>query len=147
MPLWEGSQCILYENFGNPVSPQPPRWASCLPKTSYSTARSWYGRSTGREVIAAIFAQSSATRGSGTYTAEFKLDERTTFLRWVGTMDGHKFESFLNPKDYDGWLGRESQRPRTDLLRPYDATKMIAAPCNPKVGNVKNNGPEMLNSA
>src|SRR3979409_425645 len=43
---------------------------------------------TGREVIAAIFAQSSATRGSGTYTAEFKLDERTTFLRWVGTMDG-----------------------------------------------------------
>ena len=38
----------------------------------------------GREVIAAIFAQSSSTRGSGTYTAEFKLDERTTFLRWVG---------------------------------------------------------------
>ena len=34
----------------------------------------------GREVIAAIFAQSSATRGSGTYTAEFKLDERTTIL-------------------------------------------------------------------
>jgi len=47
----------------------------------------------GRDVIAAIFAQSSSTRGSGTYTAEFKLDERTTFLRWVGTMDGHKFES------------------------------------------------------
>jgi hypothetical protein len=46
----------------------------------------------GREVIAAIFAQSSSTRGSGNYTAEFKLDDRTTFLRWVGTMDGHKFE-------------------------------------------------------
>jgi len=36
----------------------------------------------GREVIAAIFAQSIATRGSGTYTTEFKLDKRTTFLRW-----------------------------------------------------------------
>jgi hypothetical protein len=47
----------------------------------------------GREVIAAIFAQSSSTRRSGTYTTEFKLDDRTTFLRWVGTMDGHKFES------------------------------------------------------
>ena len=47
----------------------------------------------GREVIAAIFSQSSTTRGSGTCTAEFKLDERTTFLRWVGTMDGHRFES------------------------------------------------------
>jgi hypothetical protein len=46
----------------------------------------------GRDVCAAIFAQSSATRGSGTYTAEFKLDERTTFMRWVETMDGHKFE-------------------------------------------------------
>ncbi len=46
-----------------------------------------------REVIAAIFAQSSSTRGSGNYTAEFKLDEHTTFLRWVGTMDGHKIES------------------------------------------------------
>ena len=29
----------------------------------------------GRDVIATIFAQSSSTRGSGTYTAEFKLDE------------------------------------------------------------------------
>ena len=46
-----------------------------------------------RDVIATIFAQSSSTRGSGTYTAEFKLDEHTTFLRWVGTMDGHKIES------------------------------------------------------
>ena len=36
----------------------------------------------GRDVCAAIFAQSSATRGSGTYTAEFQLDARTTFLRW-----------------------------------------------------------------
>ena len=35
----------------------------------------------------------------------------------------------------------------TDLLRLVDADKMIANPCNPKVGNVKNNGPEMLNSA
>src|SRR5215475_63244 len=47
----------------------------------------------GRDVCAAIFAQSSATRGSGTYTSEFEVDERTTFLRWVGTMDGHKFAS------------------------------------------------------
>src|SRR3954451_4185089 len=46
-----------------------------------------------REVIAAIFAQSSSTRGSGAYTAEFKLDGRTTFLRWEGTMEGHKIES------------------------------------------------------
>src|SRR5215467_10397725 len=47
----------------------------------------------GRDLIEQIFTQSSARRGFGTYTAESKLDERTTCLRWVGTMDGHKFES------------------------------------------------------
>jgi len=59
----------------------------------------------GREACAAIFAQSSATRGSGTYIAESKLDEHTTFLRWVGTMDGHKFESLEVIVDNGrGWL-------------------------------------------
>src|SRR5262249_21028895 len=55
----------------------------------------------GREVIATIFAQSSPTRGSGTYAAEFRLDEHTTFLRWVGTMDGHKIESLEGIVDND----------------------------------------------
>src|SRR6478672_5694119 len=73
----------------------------------------------GREVIAAIFAQSSSTRGSGTYTAECKLDERTTFLRlrWVGTMDGHKFESLEVIVDNEQGLIVE----RTIALRPYPA--------------------------
>ncbi len=53
----------------------------------------------------------------------------------------------LKAEDYDRWLDRENQRPPVDLLRPYDAGKMSSAPCNPQVGNVKNNGPEMLNSA
>jgi len=74
-----------------------------------------------REVIAAIFAQSSSTRGSGTYTAEFKLDERTTFLRWVGTMDGHKFESLEVIVDNEQGLIVE----RTIALRPYPALKLF----------------------
>src|SRR5262245_40436072 len=75
----------------------------------------------GREVIAAIFAQSSSTRGSGNYTAEFKLDERTTFLRWVGTMDGHKFESLEVIVDTEQGLIVE----RTIALRPYPALKLF----------------------
>jgi hypothetical protein len=71
----------------------------------------------GREVVAAIFAQSSSTRGSGTYTAEFTLDERTTFLRWVGTMDGHKIESLEVILDNEQGLIQE----RTVSLRPYPA--------------------------
>lgn len=75
----------------------------------------------GREAIAEIFAQSSSTRGSGSYTAEYKLDDRTTFLRWVGTMDGHKFESLEVIVDNDEGLIVE----RTIALRPYPALKIF----------------------
>jgi hypothetical protein len=75
----------------------------------------------GREAVAAIFAQSSSTRGSGTYTAEFKLDERTTFLRWLGTMAGHKIESLEVIVDNEQGLIVE----RTVALRPYPAVKLF----------------------
>ena len=49
------------------------------------------------------------------------------------------------PRDYDRWLERgEAHQPPVDLLRPYPAEGMTAAPCNKAVGNVRNNGPEML---
>jgi len=76
----------------------------------------------GGDVLAAIFAQSSSTRGSGTYTAEFKLDERTTFLRWVGTMDGHKIESMEVIVDNEHGLIVE----RTIAMRPYPAVKLFS---------------------
>ena len=75
----------------------------------------------GRDVLAEIFAQSSATRGSGDYTSEVKVDEHTTFLRWVGTMDGHKFESLEVIVDDDDGLIVE----RTIALRPYPALKIF----------------------
>ena len=75
----------------------------------------------GRDVIAAIFAQSSTTRGSGSYTAEYKLDEHTTFLRWEGTMDGHKIESLELIVDNEEGLIVE----RTIALRPYPAVKLF----------------------
>ena len=53
----------------------------------------------------------------------------------------------LHPKDHDRWLECESERAPVDLLRPFEAEAMAASPCNPKVGNTKNNGPEMLTSA
>ena len=42
---------------------------------------------------------------------------------------------------------RGESLPPVDLLRPYEAEDMTIAACNPLVGNVRNNGPEMLNSA
>ena len=51
----------------------------------------------------------------------------------------------LHPDDYDYWLTRdEINQPRTDLLVPYDAHRMSAWPANPEVGNIKNQGPDLL---
>jgi putative SOS response-associated peptidase YedK len=51
----------------------------------------------------------------------------------------------LHEKDWKRWLNREViERPPIDLLRPYESDGMEMQPCNPAVGNVRNNGPEML---
>jgi putative SOS response-associated peptidase YedK len=51
----------------------------------------------------------------------------------------------LRQRDWVEWLSRDAERPApVHLLRPYDSEEMQLAPCNPAVGNVKNNGPEML---
>ena len=53
----------------------------------------------------------------------------------------------LHPRDYDRWLARgQVEQLPIDLLRPFEAEAMQADACNPAVGNVRNNGPEMLNS-
>jgi putative SOS response-associated peptidase YedK len=54
----------------------------------------------------------------------------------------------LHPRDYDRWLNDyDDDRPPLDLLRPYESEGMRMTPANRLVGNVRNNGPEMLNSA
>ena len=54
----------------------------------------------------------------------------------------------LHPRDYDRWLtDYDESRLPIDLLRPFEADSMRMTPANRLVGNVHNNGPEMLNSA
>ena len=54
----------------------------------------------------------------------------------------------LHARDYDRWLNRDaSERPPVDLLRPYEVDAMQMTAANPLVGNVRNNGPEMLEPA
>jgi putative SOS response-associated peptidase YedK len=54
----------------------------------------------------------------------------------------------LHPHDYNRSLNDyDESRPPIDLLRPYEADGMRMTLANKLVGNVHNNGPEMLNSA
>jgi len=50
----------------------------------------------------------------------------------------------LDPRDFSRWLepGDPARLP-VDLLRPYDATKMRAWRVSARVGNVKNNDPDL----
>jgi putative SOS response-associated peptidase YedK len=54
----------------------------------------------------------------------------------------------LHQEDYDEWLMRvDGEDPPSNLLRPFPASGMKAKEAHKDVGNVRNNHPELLNSA
>ena len=54
----------------------------------------------------------------------------------------------LKRRDYDRWLDRgEIERLPLNLLRPFDAEAMVMYSANPGVGNVRNNGEELMRTA
>ena len=59
-----------------------------------------------------------------------------------------RMPAILHPHEYDEWLDRaETERAPMHLLRPYAGTDIVVHEAHAKVGNVRNTGPEMLNSA
>ncbi len=58
-----------------------------------------------------------------------------------------RMPAILHPQDYDEWLDRKQiEQPPIHLLKPYEANEMELYRANPKVGNVRNQGPDLLNS-
>ena len=54
----------------------------------------------------------------------------------------------LHPRDYDRWLDREeTEELPLALLRPFESDAMEMSEANPKVNNVRNNGPELAEQA
>src|SRR5215831_16967177 len=76
----------------------------------------------GRELVAITISNSSRSRdGPGKYVFEGKIDDRTTLLRWQGTVEGHKIESLeLLTDDEQGLLVE-----RTVAYRPFRALKIF----------------------
>jgi putative SOS response-associated peptidase YedK len=50
----------------------------------------------------------------------------------------------LGRNDYERWLQAEAERPPVDLLRPFPAEKMRSWTVSDRVGNVRNNDPDLL---
>ena len=46
--------------------------------------------------------------------------------------------------DYNRWLNVDSPKSSIDLLRPYDADQMTAWEVDKRVGNVRNDSPDLL---
>jgi hypothetical protein len=86
----------------------------------------------GRDAVAVTMAASSRNRDNpGAYVLERKLDERTTFLRWQGTIEGHEFESLeLLTDGPDGKL-----KERTVAYRPFPALKIFREKQRAAVGD------------
>ena len=76
----------------------------------------------GRELVAITISNLSHSRDNpGHYVCEGKIDERTTLLRWQGTVEGHKIESLeLLTDDENGLLVE-----RTVAYRPFPALRIF----------------------
>ena len=76
----------------------------------------------GRELASIAISISSESRDDpGQYIFEARIDARTTFLRWQGTVEGHKIESLeLLTDDEEGLLLE-----RTVAYRPFPALKIF----------------------
>ena len=76
----------------------------------------------GRELVAITISNSSHSRDNpGKYIFEAKVDDRTTLLRWQGTVEGHNIESLELLTDDDQGLLLE----RTVAYRPFPAVKIF----------------------
>ena len=76
----------------------------------------------GRELVAITLSNSTHSRDDpGKYVLEARLNDKTTFLRWQGTVEGHEIESLELLVDDDNGLLLE----RTVAYRPYPALKIF----------------------
>ena len=72
----------------------------------------------------------------------------TTFANELMERAHPRMPVILHPRDFDRWLDRdETERLPLDLLRPLASDEMTMFEAHPKVGNVRNNGPELMRKA
>lgn len=53
----------------------------------------------------------------------------------------------VQPQDYSRWLDPDPSQPPIDLLRPYPADEMKAWKVSQRVGNVRNNAPDLCDES
>lgn len=79
----------------------------------------------------------------GTYLETFTI--LTTDANEVLEPVHNRMPVILDPKDYNRWMAPAApEQLPVDLLRPFSAEQLVAWPVSDRVGNVRNNDPELL---
>lgn len=58
----------------------------------------------------------------------------------------YRMPVILDPSDYDTWLRAKDPAEAQSLLKPFPADRMKAYPVSSRVGNVKNNDPQLIDA-
>jgi putative SOS response-associated peptidase YedK len=88
----------------------------------------------------------SSVQGVDTWLQSFTII--TTSPNELTKQIHNRMPVIVRPEDYEEWLSRvDGEAAPVHLLRPYSADEMVAREAHKDVGNVKNNHPELLNSA
>jgi putative SOS response-associated peptidase YedK len=171
-PIWKGpfqhSRCLIpvdgfYEWLQHPSLPQPPPIEpgehglfgdiavapkkAAKPKAGSRPVYKFEMPDGSPYALAGLFSEWRPKRGSmhpPLDTFSILTTEANELMQPIHS----RMPVILHPRDFDRWLtDYDESRPPIDLLRPYEAEGLRMTPANRLVGNVRNNGPEMLNSA
>jgi putative SOS response-associated peptidase YedK len=170
-PIWRSpflhSRCLVpldgfYEWLQRPSLPQPPPMeagerglfgdiavpakAAAKPKASSRPVYKFEMSDGAPYALAGLFSEWRLRKGVSHPTLE-TFSIVTTEANELTDPIHDRMPVILHSRDYDRWLNDyDEARPPIDLLRPYESEGMRMTPANRLVGNVRNNGPEMLSS-
>lgn len=171
-PIWKGpflhTRCLVpvdgfYEWLQRPSLPQPPPIEpgerglfgdapeqpkkAAKPKAGSRPVYKFEMPDGAPYALAGIFSEWRPRAGSGLLPLD-TFSIVTTEANELMEPIHNRMPLILHSRDFDRWLNDyDEMRPPIDLLRPYESDGMRMTEANRLVGNVRNNGPEMLNSA
>jgi len=165
---FQHSRCLVpldgfYESLQRPSLPQPPSSEvserglfgdiavpakpAAKPKAGSRPVYKFEMKDGAPYALAGLFSEWRPRRGSSRPPLD-TFSIVTTEANELTEPIHNRMPVILHARDYDRWLNDYDEFwPPLDLLRPYESEGMRMTSANRLVGNVRNNGPEMLNSA
>jgi putative SOS response-associated peptidase YedK len=160
IPSWAEDERIGYRMINarsetaasKPAFRQPMRRQRCLiPADGFYE---WQKRGNGKQPMRIVMKDRSLFSMAGLYESWVGPDGRKVNTCTILTTEPNELMApihdrmpvILRKEDEDLWLDRTTEEPAhiLPLLRPYPSSELMAYPVDPAVGNVKNDGAELI---